>query len=66
MPPRVASSFRAQTAMGCWTTNLRMFTCLGAQSTQSVRSLVQQTGGAQSRVPRLTPATKRRDVSPEV
>jgi DNA-binding IclR family transcriptional regulator len=51
--------------MGLWDQSLRIFQCLCANATQSVRQLAEQTGLPKSRVPRLTQAMERRKNHPE-
>jgi len=51
--------------MGFWDKNLRIFTCLCANATQSVRRIAQQTGLSKSSVHRLTQARERRDSHPK-
>jgi len=65
MPPRVQSPFKGPTDMGFWTKSLRIFKCLCANGTQSVRRIALQTGFSKSSVHRLTQAMERRDAHPE-
>lgn len=51
--------------MGFWDKSLRIFTCLRANATQSVRQLAQQTGLSKSSVQRLQRAMERRNDHPE-
>ena len=51
--------------MGFWTKSLRIFKCLCANGTQSVRRIALQTGFSKSSVHRLTQAMERRDANPE-
>jgi hypothetical protein len=51
--------------MGLWAKSLRIFNCLCANATQSVRRLAQQTGLSKSRVHRLQQAIERRNSPPE-
>src|SRR5215470_18858728 len=51
--------------MGFWEKSLRIFKCLGANATQSVRQRAQQTGLSKSSVHRLQQAMERRNRHPE-
>jgi hypothetical protein len=51
--------------MGFWDKSLRIFKCLRANATQSVRPLAQQTGLSKSSVHRLQRAMERRNGHPE-
>jgi hypothetical protein len=51
--------------MGFWDKSLRIFNCLCANTTQSVRRIAQQTGLSKSSVHRLTQAIERRNRHPE-
>jgi IclR helix-turn-helix domain len=51
--------------MGFWDKSLRIFNCLCANATQSVRRIAQQTGLSKSSVHRLTQARERRHSHPE-
>ena len=50
--------------MGFWDHSLRIFKCLCANATHSVRQLAQQTGLAKSSVHRLQQAMERRNSHP--
>ena len=51
--------------MGFWDKSLRIFKCLCAHGTQSIRRIAQQTGLSKSSVHRLTQAMERRGGHPE-
>jgi hypothetical protein len=51
--------------MGFWAKSLRIFNCLCANATQSIRHLAQQTGLSKSSVHRLQHAMERRNSHPE-
>jgi hypothetical protein len=51
--------------MRFWTKSLRIFNCLCANATQSVRRIARQTGLSKSSVHRLTQAMERRNSHPE-
>ena len=51
--------------MGFWTKSLRIFNCLCANATPSVRRIAHQTGFSKSSVHRLRQAMERRNSHPE-
>jgi hypothetical protein len=64
MPPRVQSPWREPTDRGLWDHSRRIFQCLCAHATHSVRQLAQQTGRSKRSGPRLPQARERRNGHP--